>query len=246
MNLCTKHKRVLLKISGEALASPLPCSDNSKQGLDGNVLSKLVEDIRAIYDQEIQIAIVVGGGNIFRGVKGVNQHGLKRSTSDYMGMLATVINGLAIQQYLNNAGIPCRAMSAIPMPSVCEPYTKEKAIHHLEKKRVVILTAGTGNPYFTTDSGAALRACELECDLLLKATKVAGIYTKDPMKFNDAEFLPKITYDEALDKKYEIMDAAAFALVREQQIPIVIFSLYEDNPFAKAICGEGQFTIVTR
>lgn len=237
------YKRVLLKISGEALASINPDEDQSR-GIDQRMLEKIAQDIKGVYAENIQICLVVGGGNIYRGVHGMAKHGMDRTTSDQMGMLATVINGLALHNAIQNEGVPCRLMSAIPIPAISEPYVPKRALRHLEKNRVVLFVAGTGNPYFTTDTAAALRASEMGCDLLLKATKVQGVYTKDPVHHKDAVFLPRLTYDQVLDQNLGVMDTAAIALTRENSVPIAVFSIYENDGFAKVINGQGRFTLI--
>jgi uridylate kinase len=241
----TLYRRVLLKISGEALASPDPFEVKPPIGISGTMLSKVAQDIKAVQEMGVEVAIVVGGGNIFRGLEGVNDHGLDRTTSDHMGMMATVINGLALQHALESTGIVSRLMSAIPMPTVCESYARRRALRHLEKGRVVVFASGTGNPYFTTDSAAALRASELNCDILAKATKVKGVYTQDPKKYADAQFLPKLSFDYAMQKRLNVMDAAAFALVRDNNIPIAVFSIYESSGFTNLVKGQGNFTIIS-
>jgi uridylate kinase len=238
------YKRVLLKLSGEALASLDP-HGGTKQGIDEAMLAKMALDVKTAHDNGIQVCIVVGGGNIFRGVRGVHTHGIDRTTADHMGMMATVINGLALHHAIESYNVPCRIMSAIPMPTVCENYAAPRARHHLEKGRVVIFVAGTGNPYFTTDSAAALRACEMHCDLLLKATKVPGVFDKDPATHPDARFLKAVTYDDALTQRLNIMDATALALLRDNATPLCVFSLYEDNAFMNVLNHEGQFTLIT-
>lgn len=238
-------KRVLLKISGEALASIRPEVESDTYGISQEMLEKIAIDVQEVYDLGIQICIVVGGGNIFRGVHGVSKHNIDRATSDHMGMLATVINGLALQNAIEGEGIPCRLMSAIPMNTVAQHYVRQRAIRHLEKGRVVIFVAGTGNPYFTTDTAATLRATELGCDLLLKATKVKGVFTKDPVQFSDAEFIPHMTYADVLEKKINIMDATAITLAQENKIPMRIFSIYEKNSFPDVMKNVGQFTKIS-
>ncbi|RKX43609.1 MAG: UMP kinase, partial [Verrucomicrobia bacterium] len=215
-----KYKRILVKISGEAL-------QNKAKGLnhDPEILDKVAEQFKQLLAMDIEIAVVVGGGNIFRGLAGSNS-GTDRTTGDYMGMLATVINSMAIQNALENEGIDTRVMTAITMRSIAEPFIRRKAIRHLEKGRVVIFGAGTGNPYFTTDSAAALRASEIGADVLMKATKVDGIYTADPVTHPDATRFDQITYQEALAKQLKIMDAAAFSLCMENNIPIVVFDFF--------------------
>ncbi len=237
------YKRVLLKISGEALASVDPAGDKNL-GIDQKMLEKIAQDIKAVYDQGVEICLVVGGGNIYRGVHGMAKHGMDRTTSDHMGMLATVINGMALQHAIESEDVPCRLMSSIPMPTVGESYIRRRAIRHMEKGRVVLFAGGTGIPYFTTDTTAALRASEMGCDLFLKATKVQGIYTKDPVHHKDAEFLPRLTFDEVLAKNLKVMDTAAINLAHENHIPIAVFSIYEDGGFAKVISGQGHFSLI--
>lgn len=236
------HRRVLLKISGEALASPQVTS--SSQGIDQNMLEKIASDIKSAYVQGVEICMVVGGGNIFRGISGSEAHGIDRATSDYMGMLATVINALALQNAMETIDVPCRVMTAIPMATIGESYIRRRAIRHLEKKRVVIFAAGTGNPFFTTDTAAALRASEMGCDLLLKATKVDGVYSEDPTKNKEAIFYPRLSYHDVLFNRLEVMDATAVALARENHVPIAVFSIYEADGFSKVVKGQGRFTII--
>ena len=234
-----KYKRLLVKISGEAL-------QNKAKGLnhDPEILAKVAAQFRQMLDMGAEIAVVVGGGNIFRGLAGATE-GTDRTTGDYMGMLATVINSLAIQSALENAGIQTRVMTAVSMPAIAEPFIRRKAMRHLEKGRVVIFGAGTGNPYFTTDSAAALRASEINADVLMKATKVDGIYTADPMKDPNAVRFDKITYQDALNKQLKIMDAAAFSLCMENNIPIVVFDFFKENGMVEVIQGKDSGTLVT-
>ncbi len=232
-----KYKRVLLKLSGEALAG------ENNYGIDAKVLENLAEEIKEIHDLGVEVAIVVGGGNIFRGVQGKDLQ-IDKATSDYMGMLATVINALALQSALEKKGIPTRVQTAIEMNQIAEPYIRRKAIRHLEKGRIVIFAAGTGNPFFTTDTAAALRAAEINADILLKATKVDGIYDKDPSKNKDAKKYTKISYKEALEKDLKVMDSTAFALCKEQKIPILVFSIKEKGNLKRAILGENVGTYV--
>ncbi len=234
-----KYKRILVKISGEAL-------QNKAKGLnhDPEILDKVAEQFKQLLAMDIEIAVVVGGGNIFRGLAGSNS-GTDRTTGDYMGMLATVINSMAIQNALENEGIDTRVMTAITMRSIAEPFIRRKAIRHLEKGRVVIFGAGTGNPYFTTDSAAALRASEIGADVLMKATKVDGIYTADPVTHPDATRFEQITYQEALSKQLKIMDAAAFSLCMENNIPIVVFDFFKENGIVEVVTGENSGTLVT-
>lgn len=235
-----KYKRLLVKMSGEAL-------QNKAQGLnhDPEILADVSAQFRQMLDLGAEIAVVVGGGNIFRGLAGASQ-GTDRTTGDYMGMLATIINSLALQSALENAGIETRVMTAVPMPSIAEPFIRRKAIRHLEKGRVVIFGAGTGNPYFTTDSAAALRASEINADVLMKATKVDGIYTADPITHPEATRYEKISYQEALAKQLKIMDAAAFSLCMENDIPIVVFNFFKENGMVEVLTGKDSGTLVTQ
>jgi uridylate kinase len=234
-----KYKRILLKVSGEAL-------QNKEKGLnhDPDLLGKVAGEFKQMLDMGAEIAVVVGGGNIFRGLAGTDI-GTDRTTGDYMGMLATVINSLAIQNALESAGIQTRVMTAIAMPAVAEPFIRRKAIRHLEKGRVVIFGAGTGNPYFTTDSAAALRASEIGADVLMKATKVDGIYTTDPVKDPSAIRFDRISYQDALSKQLKIMDAAAFSLCMENDIPIVVFDFFKKNGMVEVFTGTDSGTLVT-
>lgn len=235
-----KYKRLLLKISGEAL-------QNRDQGLnhDPTILNSVATQFSKLLDSGAEIAVVVGGGNIFRGLDGVSS-GTDRTTGDYMGMLATVINAMAIQSALENKGIQTRVMTAITMPSLAEPFIRRRAIRHLEKGRVVIFGAGTGNPYFTTDSAAALRASEINADVLMKATKVDGIYTSDPKKDSGATRYETITYKDALSQQLGIMDAAAFSLCMENEIPIIVFDFFAENSMVDIYKGEKLGTMVNR
>ncbi len=234
-----KYKRILLKLSGEAL-------QNKEKGLnhDPELLSKIASEFKQMLDMGAEIAVVVGGGNIFRGLAGANK-GTDRTTGDYMGMMATVINSLAIQNALENEGIQTRVMTAISMPAIAEPFIRRKAIRHLEKGRVIIFGAGTGNPYFTTDSAAALRASEIEADVLMKATKVDGIYTADPVKDPTATRFEQISYQDALSRQLKIMDAAAFSLCMENDIPIVVFNFFKENGMVEVFTGNDSGTLVT-
>jgi uridylate kinase len=234
-----KYKRILLKISGEAL-------QNKEKGLnhDPDLLKKVAGEFTQMLDMGAEIAVVIGGGNIFRGLAGAGK-GTDRTTGDYMGMLATVINSLAIQNALEAEGIQTRVMTAIAMPAIAEPFIRRKAIRHLEKGRVVIFGAGTGNPYFTTDSAAALRASEIEADVLMKATKVDGIYTADPVKDSAATRFDRISYQDALSKQLKIMDAAAFSLCMENDIPIVVFDFFRKNGMVEVFSGKDSGTLVT-
>ncbi len=235
----TRYKRILLKLSGEAL-------QNRKQGksLDPDLLCSIAGQVKKVKELGVEVAIVVGGGNIFRGLPGEG-HGIDRTTGDYMGMLATVINSLALQSALEKTGVYTRVMTAINMPALAEPFIRRRAIRHLEKGRVVIFGAGTGNPYFTTDSAAALRASEIGADVLLKGTKVDGIYTADPFKVPTAKRYKKITYTKALNKQLKIMDAAAFSLCMENQIPIVVFNFFKKDEIVRVLTGHPVGTLVT-
>lgn len=233
-----QFKRVLLKISGEALMG------GGEYGIEPEMVGRIAKDIKEVVDLGIEVCVVVGGGNIFRGVSGAAE-GMDRSAADYMGMLATVINSLALQNALEQIGVTTRVQSAIPMSSVCEPYIRRKAVRHMEKSRVVIFAAGTGNPFFTTDTAAALRASEMGCDALLKGTKVDGVYTADPVKVPDAKKLDKLTYLEVLSKDLGVMDASAISLARENNIPVIVFSIKRPGAFAELMQGRGECTIVT-
>lgn len=232
-----KYKRVLLKISGEALMG------SRDYGLDPEAVAQIAADVRDVQGMDIQVCLVVGGGNIFRGLSAAAK-GMERATADYMGMLATVINSLAMQTAMEKLNVATRVQSAIPMATVAEPYIRRRAIRHLEKGRVVIFAAGTGNPFFTTDTAAALRASEMSCEVLLKGTKVDGVYDKDPVAAKDAKRYDRLTYHEVLSKDLAVMDHAAISLARENAIPILVFSIYEGGAFADVLRGGGRFTIV--
>ncbi len=221
-----ENRRVLLKLSGEGLMG------DREFGLDTTTISRIASEIRTVRDLGVQLCLVIGGGNIFRGVEAASQ-GLERGTADYMGMLATVINALAMQGALEVEGIHTRVLSAIPMATVCEPYIRRRAVRHMEKGRVVIFAAGTGSPYFTTDTAAALRAVEMDCDTLLKATQVDGVYSSDPKKHPEAIRYERLTYREVLAKDLRVMDASAISLCRENNIPILVFSLHTPRGFRK-------------
>jgi uridylate kinase len=233
----TRYKRVLLKISGEALMG------DQGYGLHPPTVNRIAEEIRSVHDLDVEIALVIGGGNIFRGLQGSAQ-GMERATADYVGMLATVMNALAMQAALESKGVYTRVVSAIPMDQVCEPYIRRRAIRHLEKKRVVIFAAGTGNPYFTTDTAATLRANEMGCEAIFKGTKVDGVYDKDPKKHADARRYDRITYDEVLAGHLGVMDASAIALARDNHLPIIVFSLDEPGGFKGILAGQGTYTTV--
>jgi uridylate kinase len=233
-----KYKRILLKLSGEALMG------GRRTGIDAETLASIADDIVAVRSSGVQIAIVIGGGNIFRGVTAATE-GIDRVAGDHMGMLATVINAIALQDALERRGAQTRVNSAITMAEVAEPFIRRRAIRHLEKGRIVICAAGTGNPFFTTDSAAALRAAELKCEIIFKATKVDGIYTADPEKDPDAKRIPHVTYHRVLAERLQVMDAAAIDLARGSSIPIYIFSLREQGNIRKALLGEEIGSIVT-
>lgn len=232
-----KYKRVLLKLSGEALMG------SGQFGIDGEVLNNLAKEIYPAYKDGVQIAIVVGGGNIFRGMAGAAK-GMDRAQADNMGMLATVMNSLALQDCFEQHGMMCRVMTAIEMHQVSEPYIRRRAVRHLEKGRVVIFAAGTGNPYFTTDTAAALRACEIGAEVLMKATKVDGIYDKDPVKFANAKRFETISYMEVLARNLQVMDTTATALCHDNKLPILVFDIDEPGVFERALQGEHVGTTV--
>ena len=232
-----KYKRVLLKISGEALMG------GREFGHDPETIDRVCEEIKAVHKSGTEICLVVGGGNIFRGIAGAAA-GMERSSADYMGMLATVINALALQNILDKKGVATRVLSAIPMMTVSEPYIRRRAIRHMEKKRIVIFAAGTGNPFFTTDTAAALRAAEMNCDALLKGTGVDGVYSEDPKKNPKAKRFDEITYTKVLANDLKVMDASAISLCRDNKIPIVVFSIRKTGEFGKVIQGKGKFTVI--
>ena len=233
-----KYKRIVLKLSGEALKDV-----TNGEPLDPAILKNLVLSLKEIHSLGVQICLVVGGGNIFRGLSG-SQSGVDRTTGDYMGMLATVINGLALMNALEKEGVPVRVQTAIPMEKIAEPFILRRAVRHLEKGRIVILVAGTGNPYFSTDTTAALRASELGADAILKATKVDGIYDKDPAKFPDAVKFDKISYLDALEKRLAVMDSTAFSLCMDNRIPIIVFNMNKPGNIERVIEGQKIGTIV--
>jgi uridylate kinase len=230
-------RRVLLKVSGEALMG------EADYGIDDATVRRIADDIRAVAAAGIEVCVVVGGGNIFRGIQGAAQ-GMERATADHMGMLATVMNALALQNALERIGVATRVQSAIPMDTVCEPFIRRRAIRHMEKGRVVIFAAGTGNPFFTTDTTATLRAVEMGCDAVLKGTQVDGVYSADPHKVKDAVRYDRLSYTEVLAKDLKVMDAAAIALARENGVPIVVFSIHNPGAFAQVVAGNGKFTMI--
>lgn len=229
--------RVMLKISGEALMG------DQGYGLHPPTVQRIADEVKSVHDMGVEICMVIGGGNIFRGLQGSAQ-GMERATADYMGMLATVMNALAMQAALEARGIHTRVISAIRMDEVAEPYIRRRAVRHLEKKRIIIFAAGTGNPYFTTDTAATLRANEMNCEAIFKGTKVDGVYDKDPKKHADAVRYDNVTYDEVLQKHLNVMDASAIALARDNNLPIVVFSLDEPGGFRSILAGTGTYTRV--
>jgi uridylate kinase len=229
------YKRVLLKLSGEALMG------RRDYGLDTGMVGTIANDIGAVVAMGVQVSVVIGGGNIFRGVSAAAS-GMERAQADYIGMLATVMNALAMQSALEKRGVPTRVQSAIPMASVCEPYIRRRAERHMEKGRVVIFAAGTGNPFFTTDTAAALRAAEMGCDVLLKGTQVDGVYSADPRKDADAVRYEQLTYLDVLSNDLGVMDAAAISLARENHLPIIVFNIHAPGAFAQVMQGQGLFT----
>src|SRR3989338_662319 len=233
-----KYKRILLKISGEILAG------KKGYGIDIEIVKKIANEIKEVHKLGTQIAIVVGGGNIFRGVELTVQE-IDRASGDYMGMIATVMNALAIQNALEKLGVYTRVLSAIEMKEVAEPYIRRRAIRHLEKNRVVIFAGGTGNPYFTTDTAASLRAMEINADVILKATKVDGVYSADPMKDSLAKKFPRLTYIQVLEKGLKVMDATAISLCMDNNLPIIVFNLNQDGNIKKAVMGKKIGTVVT-
>ncbi|MFD1881066.1 UMP kinase [Paracoccus pacificus] len=233
----TSYQRVMLKISGEALMG------DQGYGLHPPTVARIADEVESVHKLGVEVCMVIGGGNIFRGLQGSAQ-GMERTTADYMGMLATVMNALAMQSALEAKGIHTRVISAIRMDEVAEPYIRRRAVRHLEKKRVIIFAAGTGNPYFTTDTAATLRANEMNCEAIFKGTKVDGVYDKDPKKFPDAKRYENVTYDEVLQKHLGVMDASAIALARDNGLPIIVFSLDEPGGFRGILEGRGTSTQV--
>ncbi len=231
------NKRILLKLSGEVLMGP------GQFGIDPATVQRMAEEVKEAKDTGLELCLVIGGGNIFRGMAAAAK-GLDRTTGDYMGMLATIMNALAMQNALEQIGVETRVQSAIPMATVCEPYIRRRAARHLEKGRVVIFAAGTGNPFFTTDSGAALRAAEMGCDALYKGTSVDGVYDADPKVVADAKRFDHVTYDQVLTQNLKVMDASAVALCRDNNIPIIVFNIRERGNLAKVLRGEAISTLV--
>lgn len=240
MTETTRYQRILLKLSGEALLGKL------EYGVDPAVVAFVADQVKAVTALGVQVGIVVGGGNIFRGMAAATATGMDRATADYIGMLATAMNGLALQDALERAGVPTRVMTAIDMNEVAEPYIRRRAVRHLEKGRVVVFVAGTGNPYFTTDTAAALRAVEIGAEVVLKATKVDGVYDKDPVKNPDAKRYPAITYGQVLVDGLRVLDAAAVSLCMENDLPIVVFDLDAHENILKAVRGETVGTLISK
>ena len=234
-----KYRRILLKLSGEALMG------EREFGLETDTVSRIAGEVKSVLELGCEVCLVIGGGNIFRGIEAASQ-GLERGTADYMGMLGTVINALAVQGALEHIGVHTRVQSAIPMSTVCEPYIRRRASRHMEKGRVVIFAAGTGSPYFTTDTAAALRAVEMDCDALFKGTQVDGVYSADPHKVPDAVRYESLTYHEVLAQDLGVMDASAISLSRENEIPILVFSLHNTGEFANVVKGQGRFTVICK
>ncbi|SLN53981.1 UMP kinase [Oceanibacterium hippocampi] len=237
MSADPKYKRVLLKCSGEALMA------DGTTGIDNDTVERIAAEIASVSRLDVEVCVVIGGGNIFRGVS-ASTHGMARASADYMGMLATVMNALALQNAIERLGIETRVLSAIPMASVCEPYIRRRAMRHLEKKRVVIFAAGTGNPFFTTDTAAALRAAEMGCDVLLKGTQVDGVYSDDPLRNPDAIRYERLDYMDVLSQDLKVMDASAISLARENNIPILVFSIQKPGAFSDVLTGVGRCTII--
>ncbi len=233
------YKRILLKLSGEGLMG------DKSFGMSAEVIENLARQIKAVHDAGVEVCVVVGGGNIFRGAKEASK-GMNRTVADHVGMLATVMNALYIQNALEKNGTPARVLSGLNIPEVCEHYVYRRALRHLEKGRVVIFAAGTGNPYFTTDTGAALRASEMQCDVLLKATQVDGVYDSDPKVNPQAVRYDTVSYDEVIEKQLKVMDIAAIALARENNIPVVVFAQSGKDALEKVVSGKGNFTVIKK
>lgn len=233
----SKYKRVLLKLSGEALMG------DQKFGHDVNMINRICEDIKTVHQMGIELCLVVGGGNIYRGVSAAAV-GMERTSADYMGMLATVINALSLQNILEQKSVTTRVLSAIPMTTICEPYIRRRAVRHMEKGRVVIFAAGTGNPFFTTDTTASLRAVEMNCDAIFKATQVDGVYSDDPRTNKDATRYDALSYLDVLNGELKVMDTTAIALAKDNNLPIIVFSIHEQGSFAEVINKRGKYTII--
>ncbi len=232
-----KYRRILLKLSGEGLMG------EREYGIDPDTVDRICDDIKSVHDQGVQVCLVIGAGNIFRGLSAAAK-GVERTSADYMGMLATVINSLAVQSVLESKGVQTRVQSAIPMATVCEPYIRRRAVRHMEKNRVVIFAGGTGNPFFTTDTAAALRAVEMNCDALLKGTQVDGVYDADPKTNKNANRFEKLSYQDVLTQNLRVMDTSAIALARENEVPILVFSIHNPGGLADVVSGGGTFTII--
>lgn len=232
------YRRVLLKVSGEALMG------SGAYGIEQETASRIANDIKEVSEAGLEVCLVVGGGNIFRGLSAAAK-GMDRSTADYMGMLATVMNALGLQNALESVGVDTRVQSAIPMDAVCEPYIRRRAVRHMEKGRVVIFAAGTGNPFFTTDTAAALRAAEMGCDALLKGTQVDGVYSADPKTNPGAERYATLSYRDVLQRDLKVMDAAAISVARENAIPVIVFSIHEPGAFMRTLRGDGPCTVIS-
>ena len=233
-----QYNRLLLKISGESLMG------ERQFGLDPAMVNRVASEIATIVDYGVEVCVVIGGGNIFRGVSGA-ANGMERATADYMGMLATVMNALAMQSSLEQIGLQSRVQSALPISAVCEPYIRRRAVRHMEKKRIVIFAAGTGNPFFTTDTAAALRATEMGCDAILKATKVDGVYDADPEQNKNAKRYDALSYLEVLSRDLKVMDAPAISLAKENSIPILVFSIQKPGTLANVVRGDGLHTLIS-
>ena len=233
------YKRVLFKLSGEALKG----NENFKEVHDQEVINRFAEEIKEVFTSGIQVCLVIGGGNIYRGASSTKA--IERVSGDYIGMLSTVINALVMQAALDKIGIPSRVLSAVSMPTICEPYIRRRAIRHLEKHRVVIFAAGTGNPFFTTDTAATLRAIEMGCDIILKGTKVDAVYSSDPNKNSDAVPYKRISYEEVIKKNLRVMDITAIALAKESNIPVIVFSINNKGNFFKVLKGIGNYTVIS-
>jgi uridylate kinase len=237
-NCSPKFKRIILKLSGEVLHSP-----DGANPIDDKILDTICHELKEVYEMGVQIGLVVGGGNIFRGLAGAAR-GTARTTGDTMGMLATVINGLALMDCLERMGVPVRVQSAIPMEKVAEPFIQRRAIRHFEKGRIVIFVAGTGNPFFSTDTTAALRASEVQADVIMKATKVDGVYDKDPMKYKDAKKFEEISFMDCIRQRLNVMDSTAFSLCMENNMPIMVFNMHDKGSIKRAVLGEKIGTLV--
>ncbi len=231
------YKRVLIKVSGEGLMG------DGAYGISVDAVKKVATQIKEVYEAGVEVCIVVGGGNIFRGVKEASK-GIKRTVGDYIGMMATVMNAVYLQNVMENMGLDVRVLSGLEIPQVCESYRYRRAKRHLEKKRIVIFAGGTGNPFFTTDTGAVLRASEMDCDALLKSTQVDGVYDSDPLKNPKAKKFDEISYNEVIEKRLGVMDLTAIAMARENKLPIIVFSQHEKNALQKVLAGKGNFTVI--